>query len=215
MTLIASTSHLPRLPPTTTLDFASPFKSIVEADQATPYQVPFEQYCTQLASWMRENRGKDLPNLLKRDTLQAIFRQQSIYWDPMAKAHVHSCTAAALDFMRLAVTHVAGRHTGQKLMQEYVNPAFDVKYAQLHAKVEELLWPYQKCHLITDNPRWLTRTQSETTDAQTSESQLPWSAYVASLPQCSKEHRIAAEAMDRADVFYDVRSCVNSSLRLC
>lgn len=207
---MTSRSRLPRLPPTTALDFAKPFKSNVETDQVKPYQVPFEQYCTQLASWMRENRGKDLPNLLKRGTLQAIFRQQSVYWDQLARAHVHSCRTAALEFMRLAVTHVAGRHTGKKLMQTYVNPAFDAKYKRLEEKVAELLWPYQKCHLITDNPRWFARTQSQSvdgTDAEVAKPQLlPWSAHVASLRQCSKEHRVAAEAMDRADVYYDVRS---------
>jgi len=185
----------------------------MEADNVTQQQVPFEQYCEQLASWMRENRGKDLPNLLKRGTLQAIFRQQSIYWDPIARSHVHNCRTAALEFMRLAVDQVAGRYTGHKLMEAYVNPAFDVKYARLEEKIGELLWPYQRCHLITDNPRRFTRTQPQVNDGAgvgVVGPSFPWSAYAASHPQCTNEHRIAAEAMDRADVYYDVSIYVNT-----
>ena len=70
------------------LDFAPPYLSSLESAASVPLSVSFEHYCDQLASWMRDNRGKDLPNLLKRGTLQAIFRQQSVFWDSIARAHV-------------------------------------------------------------------------------------------------------------------------------
>ena len=166
-----------------------------------------ERYCNELADWMQDNRGKDLRGLIKRGNIQVVFRQQSVFWNMINHAHVAACHSNAMESVRLAVMHVAGRHTGQKLMQAYINPAFDAKYQELETKVTELLWPYRKCHLMTDNPRWVTRTRHDNPGDDPHDNQ--WTSWMtrAYERKLSTKAIIAAKAIDQAEVFYDVSVC--------
>lgn len=199
-------------------NFSPPYSLGSYSDGLSQWRIPFGRYCEDLALWMQNNRGKDLRGLVKRNNIQAIFRQQSVYWEPLSRFHVQRCHSAALEFMRLATKHVAGPYTGQNLMESYVNPAFDAKYTELEAKISELLWPYQKCHLITENPGWITQTSTRNAVNNTNERAIPgqladssfgtglcWSD-VAIRNGYSSDQVVAAQALDRAEVYYDVRT---------
>lgn len=170
--------------------------------------VSFEHYCKSLADWMTTNRGKDLQNLLKRSALQAIFRQQSIRWQNCAQHYAYEYGSAVSLFVKEAIGHIAGEHTGRKLQSKYADPALEAKKNRLGEKVDELLWPYQRCHLLTNDPRWTAGTRScrpinPEAGALSPNPAARWLTLAAQRSYGAKE-MVAADAMDRAEVFYEV-----------
>ena len=117
-----------------------------------PSNIPLQAYCQILASFMDDTRGTSLQGFQASGTQTAIFRQQSVYWGTISKEYVEACYAAALDFLKCAVMHIGGRYTGEKLMRAFINRSFNDIGSRLEQKLNELLWPYQKSHLSTQNP---------------------------------------------------------------
>lgn len=197
-----------------------------------PEAVWANAYCEKLALIMQETRGKDLKGLISRNNIQLVFRQQSVKWERIVRAHVDDCHQVALGYMRAATLHIAGDHTAQKLMREFVNPTFDRKDENLEAKVEELLWPYQRSHPITENPTLgFTRlsVSSETEFAGDTETEvdtpyvrqveqdeigLRWKKY-ARKNKFPPRQLNAADALDHAEEYYEVGSPAFASSARC
>ncbi|KAK6411668.1 hypothetical protein LTR95_018060, partial [Oleoguttula sp. CCFEE 5521] len=116
-----------------------------------PCRITLASYCGALAEYMKRNRGTGLPQLLSSDVVAAVFRQQSVLWKSFAQLCADDCCRAVIHFIREAVIYVAGPHTGQKILRLFDAYFGDLR-ARLDAKVDELIWPYVKGHLATQNP---------------------------------------------------------------
>ena len=174
-----------------------------------PWSVNLEVYCDALAKYMRDTRGKDLPGMISTKTVQAVFRQLALPWDAITDRFTTECFDATFTFLKLAIKHVAGHHTGEALLRAYVYPGshgdgFDSRRVLLDSKVKELLWPYKECHPMTYNPRYNAGSQDKpSSDAVNGPKK--WGD-IARERDLESEHINAADALDQTESYYDVRS---------
>lgn len=185
---------------------------------------PSRAYCTKVAATISRCRGKALPGQIPIETVTAIFREQSLPWEAISTKYLDFCKAEVQRFMRSAIYHVAGQHTGDLLWQEYIYQVLVAKSASLDLKLSELLWPYQKCHPMTTNRRYWEEVKalgpSETVTKIADEpivlfgqvnpindrsGPAPWSR-AARDRKWNSELLVAAEAIDRAEAYYNVSS---------
>ena len=156
---------------------------------------------------MQRNRGKNLPGMLSTTTVQAVFRQQSVPWARIAANFGESCYEATEDFLREAIMHVAGRHTGEALMREcvYSNKGFYGNRRALEDKIHELLWPFTKSHPMTYNPKYSTRVAAkpESPSASATGAQR-WGDIAIDTPGFTDDMISAADALDQTEAYYDV-----------
>ncbi|KAK5674786.1 hypothetical protein LTS10_012522 [Elasticomyces elasticus] len=154
----------------------------------------------------RQMRGRYLPGTVSPKLITAIFRQQSAPWEYIARRYVESCYDHIARFLEQAVVHAAGKYTADKLIERYFYPALDKASDSLDSKVNELLWPYQKSHPMTANPKYRSKKDrvSSLSDEQglahTTGSRVD-QAQTAALPSSSVT---AAEALDRAEMYYEI-----------
>ena len=196
-------------------NFYHPFK--MDGEEAQPKGISLEEYCRQLAAFMADNRGICLQGFHASGTQIAIFRQQSVFWQTIAKDYIDTCYAAALEFLQCAVVHVAGQYTGEKLMHTFIDQSFHEIGNKLDEKLEELLWPYLKSHPSTQDPRYnssvspgtrLKNGQSSTdSDDDEDEASIVFESWTERAQTLNWEHELvfAAEALDMTDAYYDVR----------
>ncbi|KAK4550271.1 hypothetical protein LTR36_003238 [Oleoguttula mirabilis] len=138
---ISSPAPCPRL------NFFAPYTEAPHEQK--PQTIVLSDYCKRLRQFMHETRGKNLRRTLTSETVTAVFRQQSVFWESHAQEYVQDCYADTLARVKAAVVHIAGRHTADKLMKTFINTKFDEKIKLLDRKVSELLWPYKHCHPMT------------------------------------------------------------------
>jgi hypothetical protein len=181
-----------------------------------PSNISLEAYCRTLAAFIDDTRGTSLQGFQAPGTQTAIFRQQSVYWGLISKEYVEACYAAALDFLKCAVMHVAGRHTGEKLMHAFVDRSLGEIGNKLEEKLDELLWPYQNSHPSTQNPYYSSRvsiarevqcsqieSDSDGSDDGEDQTNAPW-AEIALKQKYRHELVSAARALDLTDAYYHV-----------
>nr|POF24700.1 interferon-induced gtp-binding protein mx [Quercus suber] len=178
------------------------------AGGARVWSIHIMRYCTALENRIKETRGKNLPGILSENTIQDIFRQQSVFWGPITREHVDRCFGMTFNFVKTAVLHAAGNHTGLKLMQHFINEKFDQKSEVLDQKVNELLWPYLECHPMTYNLNYEAKTNADAKATKTGEtgSEKPrqsWTEIVMSM-SFGSELIPAARALDRTEIYYDI-----------
>ncbi|KAF2163888.1 hypothetical protein M409DRAFT_25666 [Zasmidium cellare ATCC 36951] len=179
-------------------------------------------YCKKVATIMSKCRGKTLVGQIPLETVTAIFREQSLPWEAISTKYLDFCKSEVQRFMRSAIYHVAGQHTGDLLWQEYIYQVLVAKSASLDLKLSELLWPYQKCHPMTTNRRYWEEVKalgpSETVTKIADEPVVvfgqvnpindrsgpaPWSR-AARDRKWNSELLVAAEAIDRAEAYYNI-----------
>jgi len=202
---VADYSSDPALP-----TFFPPYKPKSRA--SVPRNIKFRDYCQHLSDFIKETRGKDLQSLVSSKTIRAIFRQQSLFWEDIARQHVESCYAATFEFLSAAVLFVAGRHAGEKVMRKFLNEPLERKQDALESKIKELLWPYQKSHPMMYNPEYLSRLSapsfSASSDASSRRDEELFSERYAKAAEFDLQLPCdlvsAAEAMDKAEVYYEV-----------
>lgn len=200
-----------------------PVDSASRAAQA-PCNVTVEKYCTALAIYMRQTRGRNLPGIHSTKTIIAIFRQQSVSWERISRGYLHQSYTATRRFLELAAKHVAGQHTAARLMSMFIHPAFDKKNIVLNEKAQELLWPYQKTYPSTYNPAFesASRDGSINRTAHCAEGNhwylttKSWTD-VAQQSNLSEARVTAAKAIDHAEAYYnasihygDCHDCTNA-----
>ena len=181
-----------------------------------PSNISLEAYCRTLAAFIDDTRGTSLQGFQAPGTQTAIFRQQSVYWGLISKEYVEACYAAALDFLKCAVMHIAGRHTGEKLMHAFVDRSLGEIGNKLEEKLDELLWPYQNSHPSTQNPYYSSRvsiarevqcsqieSDSDGSDDGEDHTNDSW-AEVALKQKYRHELVSAARALDLTDAYYEV-----------
>lgn len=186
-----------------------------------PSKISLEAYCRILAAFIDDTRGTSLQGFQAPGTQTAIFRQQSVYWGFISKEYVEACYAAASDFLKCAVMHVAGRHTGEKLMHVFVDRSLGKIGNKLEEKLDELLWPYQNSHPSTQNPYYSSRvsiakevqcsqieSDSDDDDGDGNDdgedyANASW-AEIALKQKYRHELVSAARALDLTDAYYDV-----------
>lgn len=169
--------------------FVPPYNNVSQGAETRP--VATQTYCEVLAQHMRARRGK----LLKShpsEAVQDIFRQQTVRWDWIARSHEAACFSAVADFVRMAVAHVAGQYTADRLYEHHIDAELDRRDALLRSKVSDLLWPYQAAHPITYHPSFAERTSKGSADS-----------FVEKLKD-REDLLQAACALDQAEAYYDV-----------
>ncbi|KAK5725055.1 hypothetical protein LTR17_013254 [Elasticomyces elasticus] len=186
------------LPEGTSPNFFPPY-TVARVPSWQTYNVPLDQYCTALSDYIGQMRGRYLPGTVSPKLITAMFRQQSA-------PYVESCYDHIARFLEQAVVHAAGKYTADKLMERYFYPALDRASDSLDSKVNELLWPYQKSHPMTANPKY--RSKKDKTSSFSDEQGLAHTtgsrvdqAQTAALPSSSVT---AAEALDRAEMYYQI-----------
>jgi hypothetical protein len=97
-----------------------------------------------------------------------------------------------------AVLHVARPFNGRRLGKEYVDKWINHKTERLREKRSELLWPYQRCRPMTYNPKYGTKPAYFSKNHG-------WATMAKADPTFDKNLFPAAEAMDQADAYYEVR----------
>lgn len=167
---------------------------------------------------MDDTRGTSLQGFQASGTQTAIFRQQSAHWGTISKEYVDACYAAALEFLKCAVMHVAGRHTGEKLMNAFIDRPFNEIGKKLVQRLNDLLWPYQKSHPSTQNPNYSSRvspskktqrsqdiadSKNDENNEQKLDADDAWAEIAVKL-KYRHDFVFAAEALDITDAYYDV-----------
>jgi len=109
--------------------------------------------------------------------------------------------------MEMAVRHVADRHTSDNLMRVYVEPAFKKKRDALLEKIYEVLWPFQRSHAITYNPRSVACTSKDDPES--------YRQKASKFGSPCEGFLLAAEAMDLAKSYHDVSSALRSTRCYC
>jgi hypothetical protein len=192
-------------------NFYPPYKPI--GFDTEPSNISLEAYCRRLATFMDDTRGTSLQGFQAAGTQTAIFRQQSVYWSKISQEYIGACDAATLDFVKCAVMHVGGRHTGEKLMRTFIGPSFSEIGSRLEQKLNELLWPYRKSHPSTQNLSYSSRvrrfkkTQRSQEDGKNGEDEAGSDAsWAETALKLNYQHDLvfAAEALDITDAYYDV-----------
>ena len=185
-----------------------------------PSNISLAEYCQLLAAFINDTRGTSLQGFQVPGTQTAIFRQQSVFWGLISKEYVEECYTAVSRFLKCAVMHIAGRHTGEKLMQAFIDQSLGELESKLEEKLNELLWPYQNSHPSTQNPYYSEQVSlaKETQrskidmdsedDEDTNDDHASW-AEIASKLELGHELVHAARALDLTDAYYHVSICPN------
>lgn len=185
--------------------------------ETRPINISLKAYCDILAAFMDDTRGTSLQGFQAPSTQVAIFRQQSVFWSAISKEYLDACYAATLEFLRCAVAYVADRHTGEKLMHAFMEQSYVDIGTKLDAKLDELLWPYQKSHPSTQNPNYTSnvsagkKKQGSESDDDGEEVEAD-SCVAASWTEAAEQLDLpddlifAAEALDITDAYYNVSS---------
>jgi hypothetical protein len=130
----------------------------------------------------------------------------SLPWTGIAEAFAENCCNAVDIFLRLAIRHVAGEHTGNALLRAYIYPNGDRlerRRASLVAKIDELLWPFKNCHPITYHPSFNPTSPLKSYSASNHPHET-WGE-IARASQYGPELSNAADALDIAESYYNVR----------
>lgn len=196
-------------------NFYHPFR--MEGEEPQPQSISLKKYCQELADFMADNQGICLQGFHASGTQIAIFRQQSVFWQTIAKDYIDTCYAATLEFLQCAMVHVAGQYTGEKLMHAFIDRSFHEIGNKLDEKLQELLWPYLQSHPSTQDPRYSSRVSPGTrlekgqSSANNDDDDGKASVFIDSWTERAQmlnwEHELvfAAEALDMTDAYYDVR----------
>lgn len=174
-----------------------------------PYVIGLNTYCELLSTAMAQNRGKNLPDIPNYRDIQAVFRSQSIRWNSLATEHVELCFEDVLKFMSEAILHVAGKHTSSRLLERYIRPSLETRRAALIEKLDELLWPFTRCHPMTAHPEYVSMPRllsapSEVAQFSADAGGTEWTRN-AMRNRFAVELLHAAHVLDRAEAYYEVR----------
>lgn len=80
-----------------------------------------------------------------------LFLRQSQPWANLVREYVDRIIAAARTSLELVIAHLADVSTGEGLLGEIINPAFERCVQELRQKIEEVLQPHRRGHPITYN----------------------------------------------------------------
>lgn len=161
-------------------------------------------YCTKLVEQMRNNRGKNFPGTIPQTTIQLIFRQQSFHWRRLVREAQELCLELTEKLLRAAMDHVAGEHTADLLWDNYGSPLFDDSETALESKMNELLWPFEKCHPIVCSLDYQIQHQNGRLSASSSELESESFASSARKFGWNADLTLAAEAVDREQSYRQV-----------
>ena len=172
-----------------------------------PYRITVDAYCKILSAAMTQNRGKNLPGLPNYRDIQSVFRSQSIRWHRLAKSHVEQCYDDTLEFMSEAIFYSAGKYTGTKLLEMYIRPSLEKRRASLMEKLEELLWPFTRCHPMTAHPEYVNMPSLLPDAPNSAQMDKRGSGTVWTHHARSKGFAVellqAAHVLDRAEAYYE------------
>lgn len=104
---------------------------------------------------MGKNRGRGLPDDVPPNVVGPVFRFQSAAWERIGREHIQRCWSSTLQFLQLALHHVSGEYTADKILEHFIHPEFNKRVDVLEKKLTELLGPYRRSHPITSHRSYL------------------------------------------------------------
>lgn len=137
-------------------DPASSTLSIDFASGATPptggpIKATRQQILLAIDAWISANQGCELPGLCPPSIVADVFKTLSGPWQTIAKRYTSRCYSMVTRFFTEMLEEAAPSHVADAVMQRYAEDALETLSKQLDDKIEELLRPYRRGHLITAN----------------------------------------------------------------
>ncbi|KAI0544734.1 P-loop containing nucleoside triphosphate hydrolase protein [Xylaria curta] len=114
-----------------------------------------DKFIQEVQELMRRTRGRELPGRFGSLIITDLFLEQSKPWRAIVTSHVDSCWIATKRCLKLAVTSVAGRPVGLRLLQRVIDPALDDLKDEITSKANELIDSQVLCHPVTYNEQYL------------------------------------------------------------
>ena len=131
-------------------------KSMVEelpkhTEEGDPIPIWRNDYLEDVQYRMRRSRGCELPGLPNPHIVAELFFEQSRKWENHVEQLMTDTLEATTMTVNLILQQSVDEPTGDKLIQQVINPAMTEVKRKLGKKVKEVLEPHQKGHLITYN----------------------------------------------------------------
>ncbi|KAK6398277.1 hypothetical protein LTR65_003357 [Meristemomyces frigidus] len=136
---------------TTAVDF-SPAAILTNG---APVSVSKAKFLDGIALRIKQNRGLELEGMCPIDIVADVFQAQSAPWEQIAEYYTSMCSQVVRAFFEDAIQYTAPPHVAEAVLQYYAADRLSTASAKLERKVQELLRPYKKGHLITVNSRYL------------------------------------------------------------
>ncbi|KAK4499151.1 hypothetical protein PRZ48_009663 [Zasmidium cellare] len=173
------------------------------AEDTEPIEVSRSNFLHSIASYMKQNRGCDLPGLLSSEIVTHLFHVQSAPWETLSNACIDRCWTHVRDFFRQALEHIAPSHTADAIMDDFAADRLESIRDDLSNKLEELLKPYRKGHLITLNrAQLLDLCQRRSSESDTSHDKQESSAW--SRDESRDELAAASQALNCMQAYYHI-----------
>jgi Dynamin family/Dynamin central region len=148
-------------------------ENIARLPDCSPQTLTHSEFVDKVRAIRRKYRGQDWPGFYNSDHLNMLFRKQSEPWKEIAEAHVNNIWSAAVGTVNLAIEKVSEGRTAQKLKDYLIQGVYaeasqhahirkpsDLNYSMeairedLLAKLDEILSPYKKLHVVTRDPEY-------------------------------------------------------------
>ncbi|KAJ6003607.1 hypothetical protein N7522_006299 [Penicillium canescens] len=148
-----------------------------------------DDYIAHIGNLLKRTRGRELPGTYDPMITRDLFQDQSRLWEDISRNHVIAAWAAAKEFLRHAVLHVADRATSTTLFDNVIVPALAELRGKLLQETAELLLPHQRQHPITYN-HYFTETLQQTRTGRQKEQLRDTLQRHFHVSHLSREHRI-------------------------
>ncbi|KAK5998958.1 Interferon-induced GTP-binding Mx2-like protein [Cladobotryum mycophilum] len=102
-----------------------------------------------IAQKLERGRGRELLGTFSPLIVADLFREESVFWESIAQAHVKRAWDAAKTFLWHLISHIADPTAAAMIMEDIVEPALDEILGNLRKKTSDLLKPHQTGHPIT------------------------------------------------------------------
>jgi hypothetical protein len=127
----------------------------------TPPEIVGRETClakvTQLSAI---SAGKELDGMPNVEVVRELFRLDSKKWQQLTEVHLDEVWNVVSSVLCSLTRHVANETTAQRIIRNIINVDLDLKRSSMTAKLQDLLAPHLRCHLITYNPALKRKVQS-------------------------------------------------------
>ncbi|KAF2171690.1 hypothetical protein M409DRAFT_63305 [Zasmidium cellare ATCC 36951] len=173
------------------------------AGETEPIEVSRSGFLRSTTTYMKQNRGCDLPGVLSSEVVTHLFHLQSCPWEALSNECVDRCWTQVGDFFRQALEHVASLHTANAIMNEFAADRLESIRDDLFKKLGELLKPYRKGHLITLNrAQLLDICQRKSLESEPRDDKKDSSAW--SRDESSNDFAAASQALNCMQAYYHI-----------
>jgi GTPase SAR1 family protein len=194
-------------------------------------------YIEKIVHLMKRSRGRELPGMFDPMIVTTLFQEQSSPWAAIATSHVKRVWQAAERFLRHLAIHVADASTAQGIMRAIIDPKLAQMQEAMSEQTNTLLEPHQKGHPITYDLSFAEGVPAVRKDRESSHLESVLISFfsvsslrritkndeidlrslhrrlLASISEESKADNAASQALDYAQVYYQVCCALSPHLQ--